>query len=182
MLLNGTKNSPYPEQTGGSHSAITQNILILWFHCKPKKNHSSMAPLISIPFAGVLPKYFNSEWSVAQFRLHEGSQYVVAFGHQKNTIVILGMDGRWVSFCAPIFTSKLCRWLSICVHLNRRLLLHFMPSPIHLRLTRTSKREWICIYEGRRTDHLTIQFRSDLSRIYTLDLQFWRMSLHLQGS
>lgn len=47
-------------------------------------------------FAGVLPKYFNSEWSVAQFRLVEGSQYIVAFGHQKNTVVILGLDGRCV--------------------------------------------------------------------------------------
>lgn len=44
---------------------------------------------------GVLPKYFHSEWSVAQFRLHENTQYIVAFGHQKNTIVILGMDGRY---------------------------------------------------------------------------------------
>ncbi|KAL6214844.1 hypothetical protein ACLB2K_014276 [Fragaria x ananassa] len=44
---------------------------------------------------GVLPKYFNSEWSVAQFRLLEGSQYLVAFGHQKNTVVILGMDGSF---------------------------------------------------------------------------------------
>jgi hypothetical protein len=46
---------------------------------------------------GVLPKYFSSEWSVAQFRLQEGLQYNVAFGHQKNTIVILGMDGRYFS-------------------------------------------------------------------------------------
>ncbi|KAK9146909.1 hypothetical protein Sjap_006812 [Stephania japonica] len=44
---------------------------------------------------GVLPKYFSSEWSVAQFRLHEGCQYIVAFGHQKNTVVILGMDGSF---------------------------------------------------------------------------------------
>lgn len=44
---------------------------------------------------GVLPKYFNSEWSMAQFRLHEGTQYIVAFGHQKNTVVILGMDGSF---------------------------------------------------------------------------------------
>ncbi|PKA57663.1 Autophagy-related protein 18a [Apostasia shenzhenica] len=44
---------------------------------------------------GVLPKYFHSEWSVAQFRLHDGSQYIVAFGHQKNTIVIAGMDGSF---------------------------------------------------------------------------------------
>ncbi|GAA0159789.1 scaffold/adaptor protein [Lithospermum erythrorhizon] len=44
---------------------------------------------------GVLPKYFSSEWSVAQFRLQEGMQYIVAFGHQKNTVVILGMDGSF---------------------------------------------------------------------------------------
>nr|CAD1833315.1 unnamed protein product [Ananas comosus var. bracteatus] len=44
---------------------------------------------------GVLPKYFHSEWSVAQFRLHEGTQYIVAFGHQKNTVVIVGMDGSF---------------------------------------------------------------------------------------
>ncbi|XP_050238565.1 autophagy-related protein 18a [Mercurialis annua] len=46
-------------------------------------------------FKGVLPKYFSSEWSVAQFRLVEGSQYIVAFGHQKNTVVILGLDGSF---------------------------------------------------------------------------------------
>lgn len=51
----------------------------------------------SVVLAGVLPKYFSSEWSVAQFRLPEGYQYIVAFGHQKNTVVILGLDGRLVS-------------------------------------------------------------------------------------
>ncbi|GMH25964.1 hypothetical protein Nepgr_027807 [Nepenthes gracilis] len=51
---------------------------------------------ISLSFVrGVLPRYFSSEWSVAQFRLLEGSQYIVAFGHQKNTVVILGMDGSF---------------------------------------------------------------------------------------
>lgn len=44
---------------------------------------------------GVLPKYFSSEWSVARIHLNEGLQYVVGFGHQKNTIVILGMDGSF---------------------------------------------------------------------------------------
>ena len=48
-----------------------------------------------IALPGVLPKYFNSEWSVAQFHLHEGSHYAVAFGLQKNTVLILGMDGRY---------------------------------------------------------------------------------------
>lgn len=57
----------------------------------------SHSHLNAVCFTGVLPKYFSSEWSVAQFRLQEGLQYVVAFGHQKNTIVILGMDGRYFS-------------------------------------------------------------------------------------
>ncbi|KAK6915588.1 WD40 repeat [Dillenia turbinata] len=68
-----------------------------------ERSRSSSEPNISMPPAvaslsfikGVLPKYFSSEWSVAQFRLHEGTQYIVAFGHQKNTVVILGMDGSF---------------------------------------------------------------------------------------
>ncbi|KAL5069389.1 hypothetical protein RYX36_020276 [Vicia faba] len=48
-----------------------------------------------IKFKRVLPKYFNSEWSVAQFRLHEGCRYTVAFGDPNNTLTILGMDGSF---------------------------------------------------------------------------------------
>ncbi|XP_030532662.1 autophagy-related protein 18a-like [Rhodamnia argentea] len=44
---------------------------------------------------GVLPKYFSSEWSVAQYHLREGSPHIVAFGHEKNTVVILGIDGSF---------------------------------------------------------------------------------------
>ncbi|URE31560.1 domain phosphoinositide-interacting protein [Musa troglodytarum] len=64
------------------------------------------------PKRGVLPKYFNSEWSVAQFRLHENSQYIVAFGHQKNTVVILGPNDVLVLTCSgcgsltPAFHEK----------------------------------------------------------------------------
>ncbi|KAJ7977951.1 Autophagy-related protein like, partial [Quillaja saponaria] len=61
-----------------------------------ESNPSSPSALSSLSlFKGVLPRYFSSEWSVAQFRLHEGLQYIVAFGHQKNTVVILGMDGSF---------------------------------------------------------------------------------------
>ncbi|XP_038988698.1 autophagy-related protein 18a isoform X2 [Phoenix dactylifera] len=63
----------------------------------PEPNPPAITSSLSF-IKGVLPKYFNSEWSVAQFRLHEGLQYNVAFGHQRNTIVILGMDGRSVSY------------------------------------------------------------------------------------
>ncbi|KAI4349636.1 hypothetical protein L6164_010201 [Bauhinia variegata] len=55
----------------------------------------SSSSLSFIKFKGVLPKYFNSEWSVAQFHLREGCHYTVAFGQQKNTIIILGMDGSF---------------------------------------------------------------------------------------
>ncbi|KAK4282474.1 hypothetical protein QN277_013847 [Acacia crassicarpa] len=55
----------------------------------------SSSPRGFVKFKGVLPKYFNSKWSLAQFRLHEGTCYTVAFGQQKNTVIILGMDGSF---------------------------------------------------------------------------------------
>ncbi|KAF5945968.1 hypothetical protein HYC85_016196 [Camellia sinensis] len=62
----------------------------------PDPNLSTPSAVSSLSFIkGVLPKYFSSEWSVAQFRLQEGSQYVVAFGHEKDTVVIVGMDGSF---------------------------------------------------------------------------------------
>lgn len=44
---------------------------------------------------GVLPKYFSSEWSFAQYRLPEDVRTLVAFGHDKNTVVIVGLDGSF---------------------------------------------------------------------------------------
>lgn len=46
--------------------------------------------------AGVLPKYFSSEWSFAQFRVPEETKTIVAFGPQKDTIVIVCANGRFV--------------------------------------------------------------------------------------
>lgn len=43
---------------------------------------------------GMLPKYFSSEWSFAQFHLPEITRYVAAFGAQ-NTVMIIGMDGSF---------------------------------------------------------------------------------------
>ncbi|KDP23490.1 hypothetical protein JCGZ_23323 [Jatropha curcas] len=65
-------------------------------HVASEPNQSGGLGISSLSILkGVLPKYFSSEWSVAQFRLTEGLQYLVAFGHQKNTIVIIGMDGSF---------------------------------------------------------------------------------------
>ncbi|GAA0182794.1 scaffold/adaptor protein [Lithospermum erythrorhizon] len=73
----------------------------------PSNNTSDVDASITAPgssfsfMKGVLPKYFSSEWSVAQFRLPEGFQYMVAFGpeknegSEKNAVVILGMDGSF---------------------------------------------------------------------------------------
>ncbi|XP_047270813.1 autophagy-related protein 18d isoform X3 [Capsicum annuum] len=56
---------------------------------------------------GVLPKYFSSEWSFAQFRLPECTQYIAAFGSQ-NTIITAGTDGRYLSLF----------WLSMSLYCN----------------------------------------------------------------
>ncbi|KAJ8435725.1 hypothetical protein Cgig2_017704 [Carnegiea gigantea] len=65
-------------------------------HAAPESNTSAAFGGSSLSFIkGVLPRYFSSEWSVAQFHLVEGAQYIVAFGHQKNTVIILGMDGSF---------------------------------------------------------------------------------------
>ncbi|XP_051141555.1 autophagy-related protein 18a-like isoform X1 [Andrographis paniculata] len=60
----------------------------------PNPNSWSVTSIPKLSFIkGFLPKYFSSEWSVAQFRLPEGTQYMVAFGHREHTLVILGLDG-----------------------------------------------------------------------------------------
>ncbi|KAG1338187.1 autophagy-related protein 18c [Cocos nucifera] len=52
-------------------------------------------PSSSLSFMrGVLPKYFSSEWSFAQFHLPEATRYIAAFG-ARNTVVIVGMDGSF---------------------------------------------------------------------------------------
>ncbi|ERN04269.1 hypothetical protein AMTRI_Chr08g168620 [Amborella trichopoda] len=43
---------------------------------------------------GVLPKYFSSEWSFAQFHLPVDTRFLVAFGAQ-STVLIVGMDGSF---------------------------------------------------------------------------------------
>lgn len=43
---------------------------------------------------GLLPKYFSSEWSFAQFRVPE-VKTIVAFGGEKNSIIVVGADGTF---------------------------------------------------------------------------------------
>ncbi|CAN1784115.1 Autophagy-related protein 18a [Linum perenne] len=60
----------------------------------PNPSNGSGISSLSI-LKGVLPKYFSSEWSVAQFRLPEGSQCLVGFGQQQNTVVVIGLNGSF---------------------------------------------------------------------------------------
>lgn len=63
---------------------------------------SHIAELI---LAGLLPKYFSSEWSVAKFHLPEETQFIAAFGSQ-NILMIIGMDGRyWIDLITIIWLS-----------------------------------------------------------------------------
>ncbi|KAL0375741.1 UNVERIFIED_CONTAM: Autophagy-related protein 18a [Sesamum calycinum] len=45
--------------------------------------------------ADILPKYVSSGWLVSQFRVPEDIKHIVAFGHEKNTVLIIGMNGRF---------------------------------------------------------------------------------------
>ncbi|KAL9662844.1 hypothetical protein QQ045_027679 [Rhodiola kirilowii] len=63
----------------------------------PETKPSSSSALSPFSFIrGVLPKYFQSQRSVAQIHLPKGCPYIVAFGHQQNTIVVVGMDGSFI--------------------------------------------------------------------------------------
>lgn len=45
-------------------------------------------------FGNLVPSYFQSEWSFAQFRTNV-SHTLVAFGSEPNTIIIVGADGSF---------------------------------------------------------------------------------------
>jgi hypothetical protein len=44
---------------------------------------------------GFLPKYFSSEWSLAQFKLPEFTKSLVAFGPEPNTLVVVTVEGTY---------------------------------------------------------------------------------------
>jgi WD40 repeat protein len=75
--------------TGGSTNGVGQSN-------GPVRNSMSSFALLK----GVLPKYFSSEWSLAQYHLPEEAKSIVAFGPQKHTLIIVGADGSFhkVSF------------------------------------------------------------------------------------
>lgn len=68
----------------------------------------------------MFPKYFSSEWSFAQFRVKEGLQHIANFGKQKNTLDIVGFDGRYINLhflviCFSLLNIDMhcCRWCEL---------------------------------------------------------------------
>lgn len=60
-------------------------------------------PKSSLSFMrGVLPKYFSSEWSFAQFRVPD-VRTIVAFGSEKNSLIVVSSDG---SFYKALFDPE----------------------------------------------------------------------------
>jgi len=57
---------------------------------KKKKNPKSSLSFMK----GLLPKYFSSEWSFAQYRVPD-VRTIVAFGHEKNSIIVVSADGTF---------------------------------------------------------------------------------------
>ncbi|MCO5574726.1 hypothetical protein L7F22_028516 [Adiantum nelumboides] len=52
---------------------------------------------------GVLPGYFSSEWSFAQFRLPEDTHALVAFGKDRNTVIVLCSSGTYYKCSYDVF-------------------------------------------------------------------------------
>jgi hypothetical protein len=71
----------------------------------------------------VLPKYFSSQWSFAQFRTAPGrdsSRSIVAFGAEKNTIIVVSDDGTFYKAMFDTATGT-CSQVKVCVCLCGRL-------------------------------------------------------------
>ncbi|KAI5054755.1 hypothetical protein GOP47_0029900 [Adiantum capillus-veneris] len=75
-------------RTIGSNSADTHGV------ASPNRNLNSTLSFIK----GVLPKYFRSEWSYAQFKLSEEMKSVIALGQDNHSIFVLGTDGSFYKF------------------------------------------------------------------------------------
>jgi len=75
------QNRP-PTAPGADHDPETTDSAVI----NPKSSLSFMK--------GILPKYFSSEWSFAQFRVPEGKT-ITAFGPEPNTIIVISAGGSF---------------------------------------------------------------------------------------
>lgn len=74
------------EKSNGASSSSSSSSAVAKKQSNPTSSFSFMKNL--------LPKYFSSEWSFAQFRVPDG-RTIVAFGADKNSIVVVSADGHF---------------------------------------------------------------------------------------
>ncbi|GIL64901.1 hypothetical protein Vafri_18737 [Volvox africanus] len=95
----------------------------------PRQNPTSFLGIVKgyVP-AIPLPKYFNSEWSFAQFRIHDepasnaGAQppSIVGFGAEPNTVLVVTAGGSFYRVVFDPVKGGLCTQLSYCKFLENQ--------------------------------------------------------------
>ncbi len=88
----------------------------------------SFHPLQGYVPAIPLPKYFNSEWSFAQFRIHDEAattaghppQSIVGFGVDPNTVLVVTRGGSFYKLSFDPVKGGPCSQLSYCKFLERQ--------------------------------------------------------------
>lgn len=75
-----------------------------------------------------LPKYFNSEWSFAQFRIHDEPATstghpppsIVGFGAEPNTVLAVTAGGSFYKLAFDPVKGGACTQLSYCKFLDKQ--------------------------------------------------------------
>lgn len=62
----------------------------------------------NIPFVkDILPKYFSSKWSHAQFHLTD-AKFIATFGSEKNSIIAVSTDGNYYKYTFDLVAGGEC--------------------------------------------------------------------------
>jgi len=87
---------------------------------KDKDGQAKENPKSSLSFMkSILPKYFSSEWSFAQFRVPD-SRTIVAFGAEKNSIIVVSAEGSFYkAMFDPEKSGSECHQESYAKFINR---------------------------------------------------------------
>lgn len=97
VTSNGVSSTSTGSRSSGAGSGTAGHSIAITNPSAALQSSSSVDAFSSLfsSFKAVLPKYFSSEWSFAQFRIPDCKKTLVAFGAEKNTIVVVSSDGRF---------------------------------------------------------------------------------------
>lgn len=71
----------------------------------PKKTAGTAT---NIPFVkDILPKYFSSKWSHAQFHVSD-AKFVATFGSEKNTVIAISTNGNYYKYAFDLVAGGDC--------------------------------------------------------------------------